>query len=294
MPGPGYGGGYPQGLGPGMPPGPGYGPPGGVRYGGYTAGGVPMRLKQSPGTGAIVGLVGIAFLLLSYFALPWISQGGESVSFTDMREAFHPDESSATVPGTGDLGTGTVGSGAPTTFPAPDTTLPPDGSGGLPPLNTVTIPELPGVDPNDPNATATPTPAPSGSFGDSGAYTDLKQYTGWGWVLQLYLAAVSVGFAALLVPRDRVARFVTGTLTVPCLGWVNFFDREGSSAPRVLSGLASVYGLAIVLVNAYHLYWEEPHSPDPGIGAWLAIVGAIAVFVACIIGAKREWVPEYS
>jgi hypothetical protein len=40
-------------------------PPG---YGGYAPGGVPMRLKHSPGKGLGIGLCGIAALLLSYFA----------------------------------------------------------------------------------------------------------------------------------------------------------------------------------------------------------------------------------
>jgi hypothetical protein len=238
-----------------------------------------MRLKQSPGLGLVVGLCGIAALLLSYFALPWISEGGEDVTFDDIRAAFHPDESSGstpdpsvsvTLPGIGDAGTGEVGSGAPTTGPE-----------GLPPLDTVT-PPLPTIE----------TPTVTSSY-DS-ATEQLKEYTDWGWKLVLYMSIVAVVFATWLVPRDRAARLVTGTLTVPCLGWVNLFDREGASAPRVLSTLAGILVVLEVVGNAWHLFWDKPHSPDPAIGALLGVVGSIAVLAACIISTKREWVPEYA
>jgi hypothetical protein len=61
----------------------------------------------------------------------------------------------------------------------------------------------------------------------------------------------------------------------------------------VLSALGATYGLLIVLMNAWYLYWDKSPSPDPAIGAWLSIVGAFAVLASCIIGTKREWVPEY-
>jgi hypothetical protein len=281
---PGYGG-YPQ-PGYGAPSGPGRPP---VNYGGYPGAGVPMRLKHTPGKGLVIGSCGIAALLLSYFATPWISEGGEDVSFKDMREALNPEE----------------GSGSPTAFD---------------PNATVTVPELgqvPGLDPSvtatttfDPNVplptvapgeiplnTVTPplpvVQSPTVSNSDPGR-DSLKQYTEWAWLLVLYLAIAGVTFSAWLVPRDRTARFVTGTLTSVCLGWVNFFDKEGSSAPRVLSGLGATYGLLTVVMNAWYLYWDKPQSPDPAIGAWLSIVGAMAVLASCIIGTKREWVPEHS
>ena len=278
-PGPGYGGGY--------PPGPGY-PPQGVRYGAYSAAGVPMRLKQSPGKGLVIGLCGIAALLLSYFATPWVSVGGEDVTFTDIREAFHPDESSAstvdpnatvTVPEIGDVGSGDPLSPA-TTSIDPNAQLPTTTVPGQTPLNTVTPPLPPVVQ--------APTPAVSSH------QENLEQYTDWGWRLVLLVSMTAVVFSAWLVPRDRIARFLTGTLTVPCLGWVNFFDKEGASAPRVLGTLAALYVVLGVAGNAYYLFWEQEAAPDPAYGALLGIAGAFAVLVSCIIGTMREWVPEYS
>jgi hypothetical protein len=285
-PAPGYGGGYPQpGFGP--PQGPGYGPA--VGYGGYSSTGVPMKLKHSPGRGLVIGLCGIAALLLSYFATPWISEGGEDVTFEDMREALNPDESSATtfdpnttvtVPDLGQVpGGGQVT--VPTTFVDPNAPQPSVPTGQTPTFNTVTPPSLPVVQ------------TPTGSSGSDTGRDSLEQYTDWGWLLVLYMAIAGVVFSALLVPRDRTARFLTGTLTSVCLGWVNFFDKEGASAPRVLSGLGATYGLLIVVLNAWYLYWDKPNSPDPALGAWLSIAGAIAVLAGCIIGTKREWVPEY-
>jgi hypothetical protein len=106
------------------------------------------------------------------------------------------------------------------------------------------------------------------------------------------LSIAGVVFACRLVPRDRVGRFVTGTLTVPCLGWVNLVDREGSSAPRVLSTPAAAFVVLLVVGNAHNMFWDKTGSPDPAIGAWLGVAGSIAVLAACIIGTKREWVPE--
>jgi hypothetical protein len=277
MPGPGFGGYPPQ---PGSPP---QAPPGfpanAVRYGGYTANGVPMRLKHSPGPGLIVGLFGVAALLLSYFALPWISEGGQDVSFKDIREAFHPDESSATAldPGM------TV-----TTSLEPSLTVPTTDP-GLPPLNTVTPPLPAPGDTGDLGQVVTPTVTPA----YDGAANELEAYTDWGWTTVLYLSIAAVVSATLLVPRDRAGRLVTGTLTVPCLGWVNLFDREGSSAPRVLAGLASIFVVLEVIGNAHNLFWDKPGSPDPAIGAWLGVVGSVAVLAASIMGTKRTWVPDH-
>ena len=268
MPPPGYG---------GYPPAPGY-PPGGVRYGGYAPGGVPMRLKHSPGKGLVIGLCGIAALLLSYFALPWISEGGQDVSFTDIREAFHPDESSTSAlePGA------TV-----TTFVDPTATVPITGPVGQPTFNTV-VPPLP-----EAGTPTGPIVSPSAAPGYDGAANELEAYTDWGWTTALYLSIAGVVFACWLVPRDRVGRLLTGTLTVPCLGWVNLVDREGSSAPRVLSTLAAAFVVLLVVGNAHNLFWDKTGSPDPAIGAWLGVVGAVAIVAASIIGTKREWVPDH-
>ena len=234
-----------------------------------------MRLKHSPGPGLIVGLCGIAALLLSYFALPWVSEGGEDVSFEDIREMFHPDEASAS----------TVDPGATvTTFVDPDLTVP-----GTTPLNTV-VPPLP-QDGTPTGPIVSPSVTPTVAY--DGAANELEAYTDWGWTMVLYFAIAAVVSATLLVPRDRAARLVTGTLTVPCLGWVNLFDREGSSAPRVLSTLASAFVVLEVVGNAHNLFWDKTGSPDPAIGAWLGVVGAVAIVAASIIGTKREWVPEH-
>lgn len=204
-------------------------PPG---YGGDAAGGVPLRLQHSPGKGLAIGLAGILALLLSYFALPWISEGGQDVMFEDIRQAFHPEESS----------TATIDAGAASSDDDTD---------------------------------------------------ELEAYTDWGWTTVLYLSIAGVVFAAWLVPRDRVGRLVTGTLTIPCLGWVNLFDREGASAPRVLSTLGAAFVVLEVVGNAYNIFWDGSGAPDPAIGAWLGVAGSIAVLVACVIGTEREWVPDH-
>jgi hypothetical protein len=66
-----------------MQQGPGYGPPPG--YGGY---GPRTVVRHRPGIGLALGLVGIAMLLLSYFALPWASGGGVEADFSDIRDVY--------------------------------------------------------------------------------------------------------------------------------------------------------------------------------------------------------------
>jgi hypothetical protein len=69
----------------------GYPPPAPVSVSGGNVLG-QMRLRHRPGRGLVVGVCGLAALLLSFFALPWISEGGDELTFKDLRDIFNPDE----------------------------------------------------------------------------------------------------------------------------------------------------------------------------------------------------------
>lgn len=249
-----------------------------------------LRLKHSQGPGLLIGLGGAVALLLSFFVLPWFSVGGEDVSFSDMRDAFNADDATGAA-------TSSAGMVPDTTVLDPSATVPPVTSidPDQPTFNTVSPPGF------DDSGTGTPVTVPpldgsgqvpSVSPPDYNDHSDqLEAFTDWGWGVALWVAVIGVVFTCLVVPSDRVARALTGTLVLPCLGWVNLVDRDGSSAPRVLGGLAGLYGVLIVVGNAWYLFWDNEGSPDPGLGALLGIAGAIAVFVACCMGTRKEWVP---
>jgi hypothetical protein len=256
-----------------------------------------LRLKHSAGPGLKVGLGALAALLLSFFVLPWFSAGDESVSFMDMRDAFDADDDAGTA------GSSSVGPDA--TLPASGgldpsvTTLPPaDGGGSLGTPVTPPVINGGGEVPGDLPPIGTPvspdlgsTPAASSDFNDHS--DELEAFTDWGWLAVLYTATIVLLFTCWIVPGDRVLRFITGTAVIPCLGWVNLVDRDGGSAPRVLGGIVAFNTVLIVAGNAWYLFWDNEGSPDPGIGAWLGILGSIALFVACVMGTKKEWVPAH-
>jgi hypothetical protein len=249
-----------------------------------------LKLKHSPGPGLWIGLGGAVALLLSFFVLPWFSVGGEDVSFSDLRDAYNADD---------DTGMATSSGTTPDTS-LPDITLPPVTSidPNQPTFNTVVPPGFE-TQVTEPQIGTPVTPPPlSPSVSAPSDYDDrsdeLEAFTDWGWAVSLWVATVGVIFTCLVVPGDRVARAVTGTLVLPCLGWVNLVDRDGSSAPRVLGGLAAIHTVLIVVGNGWYLFWDNEGSPDPGLGALLGMAGAIAVLVACCMGTKKEWVPAYA
>jgi hypothetical protein len=218
-----------------------------------------------PGRGLVVGLCGLAALLLSLFALPWVTEGGDDITFKDIRDSFHPDDRSATVPG-GGLDSGGV---PPTTYLVPE-------SDPLP--QTVPVPETVYVPPSSDQRLET-----------------LQEYTDWTWALVVYFAAAAVVFSTWIVPTGRGLRTLTGFLTVPCLGMiVNLVDKDGSNAPRVVSVLAALYASLVHGQALWYLFWDVENSPSPAVGVWLGVAGLIAVIVACVMGTRREVVPQYS
>jgi hypothetical protein len=45
-------------------------------------------VRHRPGAGLVVGLAGLLLMLLSFVALPWVSQNGQDVSLLDIRDRF--------------------------------------------------------------------------------------------------------------------------------------------------------------------------------------------------------------
>jgi hypothetical protein len=298
---PGYGGrppangGPPPGYGPGGyggPP-PGYGGPGPWGAGGpgpWGAGGpvgqspVPTVVRHVPSRGLVVGLCGLAALLVSIFALPWITEGGEDVTFHDLRDIFNPDEGAATGPGGGLLApsAGSAGSGL-------DSPLTPSPAPGGAPPTTYLVPE-PGQVPQ-----TIPVPETAYVPTSDERLKTLEEYTDWTWALVLYFTTVGVVFSTWLVPRERALRMITGFLTGACVGLlVNLADKDGSNAPRIVSTLAALYGAVVHLQALWYLFWDVEGSPSPSVGVWLGLAGLIAVVVACVMGTRREVVPQYS
>jgi hypothetical protein len=239
-----------------------------------------LKVRHSAGRGLYVGLAGIALLLLSFFATPWVSSpaGGDDLSFHDLHDVFHPDGSSSSA----------ASSTVTTTTPGLGTTPGLDTNTSLPPIGNPVTPPLPGAG-SLPDTSSTPTPTFSSSSSRSDAADQLKSFTGTGWIWALYLAVVGVVFSTWIVPSDRSGRLLTGILTAGCLGIVNLFDKDGTSAPRVLSTLANIVGAALVIGNCWNLFWRFDGSPDAAFGAYVGCAGSIAVLVACVMGSKRTW-----
>ena len=57
-------------------------------------------MAHRPGAGAIVAIVGLVLFMLSLFALPWISEGGEDVTLSDIGKALDAADDVATGPPT--------------------------------------------------------------------------------------------------------------------------------------------------------------------------------------------------
>jgi hypothetical protein len=236
-----------------------------------------MRSRHRPGRGLVLGLCGLGALLLSFFGLPWISEGGEDLTFKDLREIFNPDEQAIA-----DGGEATPSDDA--TVPGLDPQLSP--STTYLDLPTVTVPgNIPPIPPETPEVIQAAMPSDN-------RLEDLEQYTDWSWLLVIYLATTSVIFSTWIVPTDRSGRVLTGFLTSACLGLVNLLDKDGSSAPRVLCTLSALWAAGIQLQAFWYLYWDVENSPDPAYGALLGLAGALAVVVACIMGTRREFVPQ--
>ena len=49
---------------------------------------VVAEVRHRPGAGAVVGALGLLLVLMSLFGLPWVSEGGQDVSFPDIREIY--------------------------------------------------------------------------------------------------------------------------------------------------------------------------------------------------------------
>jgi hypothetical protein len=47
-----------------------------------------VQVRHRPGLGLVVGLAGLLLTLLSFTALPWVSDGGQDVSLFDVRDQF--------------------------------------------------------------------------------------------------------------------------------------------------------------------------------------------------------------
>jgi len=56
-------------------------------WGGVSYVGAPPPPRHRPGPGAVVAIAGFLLMLFSLLGLPWISQGGQNVSFPDIRDS---------------------------------------------------------------------------------------------------------------------------------------------------------------------------------------------------------------
>ncbi|HET6954538.1 MAG TPA: hypothetical protein VFI47_29510, partial [Acidimicrobiales bacterium] len=277
---PGYGspGAPPPGSGGGWGPAPGYGGPGAAPgYGaptgagpapgqrwppGYGGASAPFVVRHRPGIGLIVGLLGLLGIVLAHTSLPWISEDGVEVTFSDIRDAFAGDGGGAP-------------SGATPTVTVPEVSLPPG----------VTLP--PGAPPA--GQVVTPPAAPAGSAGDELEY--LERYAGWVWYVVLGLGLTAVLSGTLLVPRDRAARVATGFLAGGLLGAVaSLADRDGEVAHRVAGAFGAI-GAGTLCGFAVADVFPDKGGPSPAAGVWAGIGGLLLVLLGCVLGTRTERVP---
>jgi hypothetical protein len=258
-----------------------YGPPPGP------AGAAVVRHR--PGGGLVLGLIGAIALLLSFTALPWVSAGGEDVTFPDIRDAFEAID---------DLDSG--GS-----VDVPDVTVPPsvdegDVSGGGPLGPVVTPPGMP-VSPEDtvpgesplgpvvsPDDLGTPVQA---AGGDETEFVEI--YAKGLWVVVAVMTVVAVVLSTWLVPRSRGGRVVSGFLMAGIVGMaVNLADEEGTVGPRVSAALVVLLCLGVHGYALIDLYGDT-FAPDAAWGVWAGVAGLVVALIGCVMGTRIERVPAH-
>jgi hypothetical protein len=277
---------------PSQPPGPAFAPSGqgyGAPPGGYGARsappapvGGPTVSRHRPGIGLILGLAGAAALVLSLTTLPWISGGGQDVSFSNIREAYeHIDDrtESPLTAGTGSAGQAPTDSSGGSVDPSVTSTTAVEGGGslGVP----VDPPDLPSTDQVVDDAENT------------GKNTYLEFYTKWGWIGVLAGVSLAILFTTLVVPSNKAGRMLTCFFTAGMLGLlINAADDEGKVAPRVCGALMTLAMAGLHGVAIWALFSEDL-APDPAVGVWAGAAGLAAVLVGCIAGTRHERVSAY-
>jgi hypothetical protein len=226
------------------------------------------EVRHRPGAGLVIGLIGALAVVLSLTTLPWVAEGGNEATFSDIRDFYEHSD---------DLGPAPVDPGTvdPGTVP-PAGQLPPDGS---------QIPAPP----------VSPEMAPTAAIqqAPSAENTYLEAYTSFGWIGVISGVCLAVLFATLLVPSSKAWRMVTGFLTASILGLIlNAADSDGTVGPRVSGAIAALVASVGHGVAIYSLFSEE-FAPDPAVGVWVGVAGLAAVVVGCIMGTRSEQVQAY-
>jgi hypothetical protein len=268
---------------PSPPPGPAFAPSGqgyGAppdRYGGPSGPPPvvgPTVVRHRPGFGLVLGLAGAIALVVSLTMLPWISEGGEDASFSDIREIYENVDDLTESPLTGGAGS----TPAPTTPPGSSldptaTSVPPDGGGSL---GQPVAPSIPTADEVADTAETT------------GKNAYLEFYTKWGWIGVLVALSVAVLFTTLVVPSNKAGRMLTGFLMAGFIGLgLNAADDEGGVAPKICGALATLVAAGLHGAAIWALFSEDL-APDPAVGVWAGAGGLAIVFVGCIVGTRRE------
>jgi hypothetical protein len=247
----------------------------------------------------VLGLLGLALLLLSHTALPWYSVdladgSSESVKLSDIGDMLQ-DLHKATI--SGGL---TVPETDPTaTVPA---TIPPitDADGNQigtpvtpPPIGDPVSPPLPpvGGDPTGGGSVGTPVSPLGGSAEVDEDYAFLRYYATGSWIMLIVFGTMAVVFACWWVPRSRGGRAVTGFLMIGVFGLIiNLVDEKGAVGSRICAVIGTIvgtllYGAAVVKV------FNHDGSPGWGPAIYLGFTGLLLLLVGCAIGTRRETVP---
>ncbi len=270
---------------PSQPPGPAFAPSGpgyGGPRGGYGAppGPPPMVgstvVRHRPGFGLVLGLAGAIALVLSLTTLPWVSQGGEEASFSDIRDVYENVDDLTVSPLSGGAGSGQV----------PTATTTPSG-GSLDPTATTT-PEGGGSF-GQPVGPELPTPSEVADTAETtGKNAYLEFYTKWGWIGALVGVSLAILFAMLVVPSNKAGRMLTGFLMAGLVGLgLNAADDEGGVAPRICGALVTLLAGALHAGAVWSLFSEEL-APDPAVGVWAGLGGLAVVLIGCVAGTRRE------
>ena len=221
----------------------------------------------------MVGLIGLALLVASLAALPWISAGGEDATLRDIGDAYSALDG---------LDVGDGGIFAPPEVSLPEVTVP-DGSSpddGLGPV--VTPPGLPGP------AEDTYTPPPGG---DTEPFHELYA-KGLCWAVAVW-AGLALVAAALWVPGGKGGRIGLGFVVGGLVGLLaNVLDDRGRAGPRVTGAFVAAVCLAAHSIAVMGIFGEEG-APDPAIGAGAGALGLVLVFVGCVIGTRTEPAPAW-
>jgi hypothetical protein len=284
--------------------------------------------RRSPGTGFVLGLLGILAFVLSATVLPWIdTDAGSPVTLPDIRTAFDDrsisvvdargDLSPSTTPGFASLdeaaadtgiptdetaaapgeepaaGMGILADGTTTDSPADGTTALTDGTTvGVPAGGTTTVADgedgAPTTGASTAQADVDRLHAAWATMTEDGRHDLIRWYSRPMWFVSLVLATLAVAFATALVPVGRGRRVLAGVVVAGPVGLLANLADRRGAVGPRLSGLVAASAALAMHVAAVRDLDAVSGASEAALGPVVGAGALAVVALACLIGTRAE------